>query len=73
LRRLSKFLRIPYQEKMLDPAGRSERYKGMAQHRNLALEIQQRRGKLAPDAAEAVAVALHGPRRPRRWSASAIR
>ena len=44
LRRLSKFLGVPFQDKMLDPSARAVRYKGQAHHRNLALDIRQRRG-----------------------------
>ena len=43
-RRITAFLGVPFQDKMLDPAGRSERYGGRAHHRNLTQPIMQRRG-----------------------------
>jgi len=44
LRRISSFLEIPYQKKILDPTGRAYRYVNQDHHRNLNRPIRQRRG-----------------------------
>jgi hypothetical protein len=42
--RITDFLGVPYQEKMLDPVARSRRYEGLKHHQHLNQPIRQRRG-----------------------------
>jgi len=51
--RMTDFLGVPFQEKMLDASARGRRYQGQKQHSNLSQPIRQRRGNwretMSPD------------------------